>query len=59
MFLIIQRNTNFYNEFYIHLLCEFSLVLDYDEINCNIVSGVFYNVFWSADFDYMQLPWMK
>jgi hypothetical protein len=23
----------FYNEFYVHLLCEFFVVLDYDEMN--------------------------
>jgi len=34
-------------------LCEFSVALDYDEMNCNFVSGVFYNVFWSAEFSYM------
>jgi hypothetical protein len=34
-----------YNEFYVHLLCEFFIVLDYDEMNYNIVSRVFYNVF--------------
>jgi hypothetical protein len=27
------------------LLCEFYVVLKYDEMNCNIISGVFYNVF--------------
>ncbi len=32
-------------QIYVHLLCEFSIVLDYEEINCNIVSRVFYNVF--------------
>jgi hypothetical protein len=36
------------------LLCEFSLVSKYDEMNCNIVSGVFYNIFWSVDFGYMK-----
>jgi hypothetical protein len=41
MFFVIQINTNFYNEFYIHLLCEFFVVLDYDETNCNIVSRIF------------------
>jgi len=29
-------------------------MLDYDEMNCNIVSKVFYKVFWSADSGYMQ-----
>jgi hypothetical protein len=53
MFLVIQKNTYFYNEFYIHLLCEFSVVLNYDETN--LVFGVFfYNVLWSENYDYMQ-----
>jgi hypothetical protein len=54
MFLVIQRNTNFYSEFYVRLLCEFFVVSNYDEMNCNIVFGVFYNVFSSADSGYMQ-----
>jgi hypothetical protein len=54
MFLVIQRNTNFYNEFYVQLLCEFFVVLDYDEMNCIFISRVFYIVFWSANSDYMQ-----
>jgi hypothetical protein len=41
MFSIIKRSTNFCNEFYVHLLCEFFVVLDYDEMNCNLGSGVF------------------
>ncbi len=45
MFLVIQISTNFYNEFYVQLLCEFFTVLDYDEMNYNIVYVVFYNVF--------------
>jgi hypothetical protein len=32
------------------LLCEF----DVDELNCNFVSGVFYNVFRGENFDYMK-----
>jgi hypothetical protein len=32
------------------LLCEFAIVLEYDEMNCNFVSGVLYNVLWDADF---------
>jgi hypothetical protein len=36
---------SFYNEFYVHLLCGFSIVLDYGEINYNLVSRIFYNVF--------------
>jgi len=43
--MVIQISTNFYNELYIHLLCEFLVVLNYDEMNCNFVFGVFYNVF--------------
>ncbi len=54
MFLVIYKNINFYNEFYVQILCEFSMVLNYDEMNCKIVSGVFYNVLWSVDFGYMQ-----
>jgi hypothetical protein len=54
MFSIIQRSTNFYNQFYVHLLCDFFVVSEYDEMNCDLVSGVFYNVFWSANFGYMQ-----
>jgi hypothetical protein len=39
--LVIQRSIDFYNEFYVHFLCGFFVVLDYDEMNCNIVFGVF------------------
>jgi hypothetical protein len=42
MFLEIQKSTNFYNEFYIHLLCEFFVVSDYDEMN--LVYGVFFKM---------------
>jgi hypothetical protein len=42
MFLVIQRSTNFYNEFNVHLLCDFFVVLDYDEMNCNIIFGGFF-----------------
>jgi hypothetical protein len=56
MFLVIQKNINFYSVFYVHLLCEFFIVLDYDEMNYNLVSGVFYNVFSSVDSSYMQYP---
>jgi hypothetical protein len=45
MFIIIQRSIDFYNEFYVHLLCEFCVMSDYDEMNCNLVFGVSYNVF--------------
>ncbi len=44
MFLVIQKDINFYIEFYVHLLCEFFIVLNYDEMNCNIISGGFHNV---------------
>jgi hypothetical protein len=53
MFSIIQISTNFYIELYVQLLCEFSLVLDYDEMNYDLVSKVFYNVFRSANCVYM------
>ncbi len=36
------------------LLCEYVVVLELDEMNWNIVSRVFYNVFWSTDFGYMK-----
>jgi hypothetical protein len=54
MFLVIHRSTNFYNELYVQLLSEFFVVLDYDKMNCILVYGVFYIVFWSANFGYMQ-----
>jgi hypothetical protein len=54
MFLVIQISIDFYSEFYVHLLCGFFVLLNYDEMNCNLASGIFYNVFWSADFSYMQ-----
>jgi len=41
MFSVIQRSINFYSEFYVHFLCGFSIMLDYDEMNYNLVSGVF------------------
>ncbi len=44
MFSVIQNSTNLYDELYVHLLCEFFVVLDYDEMNCNLICGVFYNV---------------
>jgi hypothetical protein len=34
-----------YSEFDVHLSWEFFVVLDYDEMNYNLVFGVFYNVF--------------
>ncbi len=45
MFSIIQRSTNFYNEFYVHLLCGFPIMLDYNEMNCNLVSRFFYMMY--------------
>jgi hypothetical protein len=30
-------------------LCEFSILSKYDEMNCNLISKVLYNVFWSVD----------
>ncbi len=41
MFFVIQISKDFYSELYIHLLCDFFVVLDYDEMNYNIVFGVF------------------
>jgi hypothetical protein len=40
MFLVLKKSIDFYSEFYVHLLFEFSTVLDYDEMNCNIGFGV-------------------
>jgi hypothetical protein len=54
MFSIIQISIDFYYEFYVHLLCGFPIVLNYDEMNCNIVSKFFYYVFPSANSGYMQ-----
>jgi hypothetical protein len=45
MFSVIQRSTYFYSEFYVHLLCDFSVMFDYDEMNCNIFFGVFKRYF--------------
>jgi len=36
MFSIIHKNIYFSSELYVHLLCAFFLVLDYDEMNCNL-----------------------
>jgi hypothetical protein len=36
------------------LLREFFVVSEYDEMNYNLVSRVFYNVFWNPYFGYMQ-----
>jgi hypothetical protein len=55
MFSIIQININFYNEFYVHLLYEFFIVLDYDEMNCNIVFVVFFTMYYEVQIlVYMQ-----
>jgi hypothetical protein len=35
-------------------LNELYVVSKYDEMNYNLVFGVFHNVFWSADFGYVQ-----
>jgi hypothetical protein len=48
MFSVIQICADFYNEFYIHLLCEFFLMLDYDEMNCNLVFGVFFTMYYEV-----------
>ncbi len=44
MFSRIQISINFYSKFYVQVLCEFFVMLDYDEMNYNLVSRVFYNV---------------
>jgi hypothetical protein len=54
MFIVIQKSTDFYNEFYVHIVVWIVLVRKYDETKCNLVSRFFYNVFWSADFGYMK-----
>ncbi len=33
-------------------LCEFFAIYKYDEMNCNLVFWIFYNVFWSANYGY-------
>jgi hypothetical protein len=40
--------------FMFKLLCEFVVVLEYDEMNLNFVFGVVYNVLWSVDFGSMK-----
>jgi hypothetical protein len=35
-------------------MCEFFITSNYDEMNCNLVSGVFYNVFVNAYYGCMQ-----
>jgi hypothetical protein len=54
MLLVIQKNIYFYNELYVHLLCEIFVMLHYDEMNYNLVFGVFYDVFWSVNYGYIQ-----
>jgi hypothetical protein len=54
MFIVIQRNRHFYNEFYVHIFVWIVLVWEYDEMKCNLVSGIFYNVFWNTNFAYMK-----
>jgi len=36
---------NFYSEFYVHLLCEFFVVSDYDEMNCNFIFWSFFTMY--------------
>jgi hypothetical protein len=36
------------------LLCEFSVILEYDEMNCNLAFRVFYDVYLSVDSNYMK-----
>jgi hypothetical protein len=36
------------------LLCEFSIISKYDEMNCNIVFGVFFNVYWNENSNYIK-----
>jgi hypothetical protein len=42
MYLVIQKTINFYNGFYVQVLCDFFVVLYYDEINCIIIFGNFF-----------------
>ncbi len=53
MFSVIQISIDFYIEFYVHLLCGFPIVLDYDEMNYNLSFGFFYNVFLNTNSSYM------
>jgi hypothetical protein len=46
MFLVIQRNIDFYNEFFV--------VSKYDEMNCNLIFWVFNNVLKNVDSNYMK-----
>jgi hypothetical protein len=45
MILVIQKNIDFYSEFYVHFLCGFPVVLEYNEMNCNLIFGIFYDAF--------------
>jgi hypothetical protein len=54
MFLIIQKNIDFCSEFYVYIVVWIFVVIEYDEMNYNIVYGVFYNVFWSVDSSYIK-----
>ncbi len=45
MFSVLQKNIDFNNEFYVHLLCELFVMLNYDEMNYNLISGVFTKYF--------------
>jgi len=52
MFVVIQRNINFYSAFYVYIIVWIFVVLEYDEMNYNLRG--FYNVFWSVDSGYMK-----
>jgi hypothetical protein len=41
MFLAIQKNIDFYNEFYVHFVCEFFIVSNYNEMNCKLFLELF------------------
>ncbi len=45
---LLKRNSMFI------LLCEFFIISKYDEMNYNLASRVFYNVFLSVDSSYMK-----
>jgi hypothetical protein len=44
MFIIIQRSIDFYTEFYVRIVVWIVLLWEYDEMKCNLVFRVFYNV---------------
>jgi hypothetical protein len=46
MFIVIQISTDFYSEFYVHIVVWIILAWEYDEMKWNLVFGIFYNVFW-------------